>query len=128
MKILVGLTLGFCLTATVPVSAAEVLYGADGAGGNASNLYILNPATGGTVSTVGPIGFAVTGLAIHPTTRVLYGSTGGTFYDPSLSPIVSRDQAVATRTVQGGSAFGSYPLDRYRRLELSAPVPGEIHL
>lgn len=55
---------------------AQVLYGADGAGGNPSNLYILNPATGAVVSTVGPIGFAVTGLAVHPTTGVLYGTTG----------------------------------------------------
>jgi hypothetical protein len=54
---------------------AQVLYGADGAGGNPSNLYILNPATGAVVSTVGPIGFAVTGLAVHPTTGVLYGTT-----------------------------------------------------
>ena len=29
----------------------------------------------------------------------------GVFYDPALAPLVSRDQAVATRTTQGGSAF-----------------------
>ena len=56
---------------------AQVLYGADGAGGNAAtNLYTLDPATGGIVTTVGPIGFAVTGLAVHPTTGILYGTTG----------------------------------------------------
>ena len=78
MKKLIGLTLGlaFSLAAAAPAFAAEVLYGADGGGGNPSNLYILNPATGAIVSTVGPIGFAVTGLAIHPSTGVLYGSTG----------------------------------------------------
>ena len=54
---------------------AAVLYGANGAQGNPASLYILNPATGGIVSTVGAIGFAVTGLAVHPTTGVLYGST-----------------------------------------------------
>jgi hypothetical protein len=54
----------------------QVLYGADGAGGNpATNLYILDPTTGGIVTTVGPIGFAVTGLATHPTTGILYATT-----------------------------------------------------
>jgi hypothetical protein len=55
----------------------QILYGADGAGGNAStNLYVLDPTTGAIVTTVGPIGFAVTGLAVHPTTGILYGTTG----------------------------------------------------
>lgn len=58
-------------------NAQEVLYGADGAGGNSSaNLYILNPANGAVVTTVGPIGFAVTGLAVDPTTGILYGVSG----------------------------------------------------
>ena len=34
--------------------------------------------------------------------------------------IISRDQALATRTVRGGSVFGIYPLNRYRRVEFSA--------
>jgi hypothetical protein len=56
-------------------SAKEVLYGSNGAGGNPSNLYILNPSSGGVVETVGPIGFAVTGLAVDPADGTLYGST-----------------------------------------------------
>src|SRR5262249_39832587 len=36
--------------------------------------------------------------------------------------LISRDAAVATRTVRGGSAFGIYPLDRFRRLEISGGV------
>jgi hypothetical protein len=60
---------------TGTASAKEVLYGADGAGGNPSNLYILNPSTGAVVETVGPIGFAVTGLAANPANGTLYGST-----------------------------------------------------
>jgi hypothetical protein len=67
------------LAASAPLARAgggQVLYGADGAGGNPSNLYTLDPATGAVVSTVGPIGFAVTGLAVHPTTGILYGTTG----------------------------------------------------
>ena len=50
-----------------------------------------------------------------------YG-TGAYFYDPALTPFLDRDDALATRSLRGGSAFGIYPLDRYRRLELFGSV------
>jgi hypothetical protein len=49
-----------------------------------------------------------------------YGQNAGLFYDPYYSGIISRDMAVATRTVQGGSAFAIYPFDAFRRVEVSA--------
>ena len=52
-------------------------------------------------------------------TQFFYGQLEGVFYDPSLAPFVSRDLAQATRTVRGGSAIGIYPINRYRRLEMS---------
>ena len=52
-------------------------------------------------------------------TQFFYGQLGGVFYDPSYTPFIDRDLAIATRTVRGGSAFGIYPFDRYRRVELS---------
>ena len=52
-------------------------------------------------------------------TQFFYGQLGGLFYDPAFAPFLSRDDAIATRTVRGGSAFGIYPLSRYRRLEVS---------
>ena len=52
-------------------------------------------------------------------TQFFYGQLGGVFYDPAIAPLISRDQAIATRTVRGGTAFGIYPLDRYHRIELS---------
>ncbi len=52
-------------------------------------------------------------------TQFFYGQLEGVFYDPSLAPFISRDQATATRTMRGGSAFGIYPLDRFRRVEVS---------
>jgi DNA-binding beta-propeller fold protein YncE len=59
-------------------SAQERLYGADGAGGNpATNLYLINPANGAVLQTLGPVGFGVTGLAVDPATGTLYGVTGG---------------------------------------------------
>ena len=45
-----------------------------------------------------------------------YGTNG--FFSPALA-FLSRDQAIAVRTVRGGSAFGIYPFDRFRRIELS---------
>src|SRR5262245_9877549 len=52
-------------------------------------------------------------------TVFFYGQLGGVFYDPSYSPIIDRDLAIATRTVRGGSALGIYPIDRYRRIQFS---------
>jgi hypothetical protein len=50
--------------------------------------------------------------------QFFYG-TGSYFYDPAFNPLfLDRDNALATRTMRGGSAFGIYPFDRYRRLEL----------
>ncbi|MGH2656838.1 MAG: hypothetical protein ACRDIZ_09130 [Actinomycetota bacterium] len=53
-----------------------VLFGADGAGGNPNTtLFTMNPANGTKTAAIGPIGFAVTGLAVDPTDGQLYGST-----------------------------------------------------
>jgi hypothetical protein len=51
-----------------------------------------------------------------------YGQLEGLLYDPIYSGIIDRDLSVATRTVRGGSTFAFWPLDRYRRLELSGSV------
>jgi len=55
-------------------------------------------------------------------TQFFYGTTSGVFYDPSIAPFIGRDQAVATRTVRGGSMFAIYPFDRFRRVEFSGGV------
>jgi hypothetical protein len=52
-------------------------------------------------------------------TSFFYGELEGFFYDPRYANLIGRDQAVATRTVRGGSAFGIYPISRYRRFEVS---------
>ena len=52
-------------------------------------------------------------------TTFFYGQLGGVFYDPTYAPFIDRDLALATRTVRGGSALGIYPLDRYRRLQVT---------
>ena len=72
------------VTASDSRAVAQILYAATGSNGVAGNLYTVDPATG--VSTlVGPTGIpnflggfssiGLTGLAVHPTTGVLYGVT-----------------------------------------------------
>jgi hypothetical protein len=69
------------ILALVAQADASTLYGASSAGGP-GELYILNPATGAMIQDVGPlndlsnVNYPITGLAFHPTTGVLYGSTG----------------------------------------------------
>jgi hypothetical protein len=49
-----------------------------------------------------------------------YGNLSGLLYDPAYAPYVSRKDAQSTQKIYGGLAFGIYPLDIYRRLEVSA--------
>ena len=49
--------------------------------------------------------------------QFFYGNLGGVFFDPSLAGLISRDLATATQAIQGGTAFGVYPLNKYRRVE-----------
>ena len=55
-------------------------------------------------------------------TQFFYGQLEGVFYDPRFSGLIDRDLAVATRSIRGGSAFGIWPIDRYRRLEVMGGV------
>lgn len=85
-------------------SAGATLYGATG--GNAfSDLYTINPATGAAVS-VGPIGFAVTGLAFDPTTGILYGVTSN---QSPASPhsLITVDPATGAGTLIGDEQLGN---------------------
>lgn len=86
-------------------TSGQVLYGATGANTSTSNLYILNPATGAVVSTVGPIGFAVTGLAIDPLTGVLYGSTSRNSAN-SPGSLITINKATGQGTLVGSYAAG----------------------
>ncbi len=53
-------------------------------------------------------------------TEFFFGLQPGVFFNQGA--FLSRDQAIATRTTRGGSVFGIYPFDRFRRLELSAGI------
>ncbi len=54
-------------------------------------------------------------------TQFFYGQ-GNSFYNPTLTPFISRDLATATSTTRGGVAFGIYPFDRFHRVEISAGI------
>ena len=53
--------------------------------------------------------------------QFFYGFYPGSAFSSGLG-FLNRDDALATRTMRGGSLAGVYPLDRFRRLELSAGV------
>jgi hypothetical protein len=55
-------------------------------------------------------------------TLFFYGQLGSVFYDPIYSGFINRNLAQATTTVQGGTAFGIWPFNRYRRVELSGGI------
>ncbi len=111
-KGLMSRLLGFILIALLGVAArtqaAPLLYGADGSGGNPSNLYIIDAATGAIVETVGPIGFAVTGLAVDPITGALYGATGGAGSDPGM--LLTIDPTTGAGTIIGDFGTGGSPI------------------
>jgi hypothetical protein len=115
------LTLVLCCFAAVPSAWAQVLYGADGAGGNLSNLYTLNPATGGTISTVGPIGFAVTGLAVHPVSGVLYGSVG------RQSPVSPGSLITIDKVTGLGTLVGSFGVPGHTMADLAFTSDGTLY-
>jgi len=55
-------------------------------------------------------------------TTFFYGNLSNVFYDPSFSGLIDRDLAQATRTLRGGTVFGIYPFNRYRRVEVSGGI------
>ncbi|MDP2389060.1 MAG: hypothetical protein Q8N52_01935, partial [Acidobacteriota bacterium] len=57
-------------------------------------------------------------LQAYNSTEFFYGQLDGIFYDPAYNGLIDRDLATATRTMQGATAFGIYPFNRYRRVEL----------
>src|SRR5687768_6438195 len=97
-----ALALTWCAASS---SLAGILYGATASGGPGS-LYVINPANGAALQTVGPLNdalgtnYPITGMAFHPTTGVLYGATGN---NPAstASRLVTIDPATALVTVIG---------------------------
>jgi hypothetical protein len=88
---------------------ADILYGANGAGGNPNtHLFVLNPANGAVIQDVGLIQdaganvYAITGLAFDFSTGVLYGSTG------RQSPTAPGSLVTINRATAQATLVGSY--------------------
>jgi len=96
-----------CLLSASDANAAQILFGADGSAGNAStNLYTIDATTGATISTIGPIGYAVTGLAIDPNTGTLYGTTNSNS-PAGPNSLISINTATGAGTLIGGAHPGN---------------------
>ncbi len=114
----VGVTSGGDLFGGSQVTFSDVL------GDKQFNLFVASVSqyrtiSGAYVNLAHRFQYALQG---YSQTQFFYGNTGGVFYDPAYSPFISRDQAVATRTIRGATAFGIWPLDRYRRVEVFGGV------
>jgi hypothetical protein len=117
---LVALLFCLCfLPSASAVAQTERLYGSNGGGGTLGDLVILDPATGAVTTTVGPVGFSVTGLAVDPADGVLYGSTGAEVSPEGSLITINKDTGAGTLigtlaggdpasdlTFRGGTLFG----------------------
>jgi hypothetical protein len=89
----------------VPHADAATLYAAT-ASGSPGDLYKLDLATGASLEHVGPLNdaagtnYPITGMAVHPVTKVLYGSTGNS-PDETASLFVRINPKTAQVTVIG---------------------------
>lgn len=99
-----------CMTGITSAASAATLYGATAAGAT-GELYILDSTTGAMITDVGPLNdagatnYPITGLAFHPGTGVLYGSTGNN-PQATAARLVTINTATAQVTVIGSFNAG----------------------
>ena len=84
----------------------------------ASSVSQYRTFSGSYVNLSGRLQWAVQGFS---QTQFFYGLQTGGLLDYGLG-FLDRDDAIATRTMRGGSVFGIYPLNRYTRLEMFGGV------
>ena len=113
----VGVTSGGDLFGGTQVTFSDVL------GDQQFNVFAASVSqyrtfSGSYVNLAGRLQYAIQGFS---QTQFFYGYYPGALIAPGLG-FLDRDQAIATRTAQGGSAYGIYPLNRYTRLELFGGV------
>jgi Ca2+-binding RTX toxin-like protein len=95
-----------------------VLFGATGGGVN-SNLYSVDTATGATTS-IGAIGFAVTGLAVDPNSGTLYGSTS------NQSPNSPNSIITINKTTGAGTLVGAVGIADEEVADLTFDAAGTL--
>ena len=81
-----------------------VLLGTSGFGSSSSTLVEIDPATGATVNTIGPVGYIVNGMEYDHTTGMLYGSTS--LRDPNFNGLIEIDPGTGVGTPIGVHGWG----------------------
>ena len=84
----------------------------------ASSISQYRTISGSYVSLKRRFQFALQG---YSQSEFYYGAYAGTLYDPGLG-FLDPDDAIATRTMRGGTAFGIYPFNKYNRIEVFGGV------
>lgn len=88
-----------------PPPATDTLYAARGGSLSTSDLYTVDPATA-VMTSVGPIGYALTGLAEDPTDGMLYGLTSVNSAIDPLS-IITIDKVTGDGTLVAACSPGT---------------------
>ena len=109
------------LMASVAAHAQVALYGTIGAGGTPCTLVQLDPATGSVVQTIGPVGYAVNGLAFDTSTQVLYASTT---QNDATCP---RGLITINRTTGAGTIVGCGPTSGEGPALLTSNSSGQLY-
>ena len=135
MKTLFTLTCALAalvLSLATPPAKASVLYGATAAGA-AGELYRLDPTNGAVLQDIGPLNdslgtnYPVTGLAFHPTSGILYGSTGNAPEETSAR-LVTINPASGLVTVIGAFNAGNAGTKASTMADLSFdPTTGTLY-
>jgi hypothetical protein len=81
------------------------LFAAKAQSATISDLYTVDP-TSGAMTSVGAVGFSVTGLAVDPTSGILYGATGG---NSAANPhsIITINKLTGAGTLVGDLGLGA---------------------
>lgn len=95
-------------------------YGALATTATTSDLYLIDSVTG-AADPIGPIGYAVTGLAIDPTTGVLYGSTSNNSAN-SPGSLITIDSSTGA-----GTFVGSYGIDGHTAADITFGPDGTLY-
>lgn len=97
---LLAASLWMVLTPTWSSAQASRLFGATGSNGVDGVLYSIDPSSGAATPigpvTVGGLGVPITGLAVHPSTGVLYAVTAASGNLPGMLLTISKTTGVAT--------------------------------
>jgi hypothetical protein len=92
---------------TQPLGAAALLATTGNGFSGPSTLLEIDPVTGATLQTIGPVGYIVNGLEFDPATGKLYGSTS--VNDPNYNGLIEIDMTTGAGTPVGVPQWGGIP-------------------